>query len=40
MGKNKESKQDREAIISQIMKKLRRMDMQELNEELWHLDKY
>ena len=41
MGRQmKESKYDREALISQIMQRLRRMDVHELEQELWHLERY
>lgn len=35
-----EDKSDREALISQIMQRLRRMTADELEQELWHLERY
>lgn len=37
---NRENWYSREALISQIMQRLRRMDVHELEQELWHLERY
>lgn len=40
MRENNERRHDREALISMINQRLRRMSADELEQELWHLERY
>lgn len=40
MDRRKGGWYDREALISQIMQRLRGMTADELEQELWHLERY
>ncbi len=40
MREKDEHRHDREALISKINQRLRRMTADELEQELWHLERY